>query len=69
MKFQNFKCQKTFVNCGVNFQKIVYCNKYSADFTYPMSLAKELFLQYWLTFREHGPNELEISRLERQFCY
>ena len=65
MKFQNCKFQKTFANCGVNFQNIVHCHKYSADFTCLISIARELFLQYWLTFRENGPNELEISRVSR----
>ena len=36
----------------------LYCHKYSADFTYLMSLARELFLQSQLTFRENGRIEV-----------
>ena len=34
--------------------KILYCHQYSADFTYFMALARELFLHYWLIFRENS---------------
>ena len=41
--------------------KTLYCHQYSADFTYFVPLARELFLHYWLTFRENGPRMPNIS--------
>ena len=35
--------------------KALHFHQYSADFTYFVSIARELFLHSWLTFRENGP--------------
>ena len=38
--------------------KTLYCYQFSVDFTYFVSLARELFLQSRLTFRENGRIEV-----------
>ena len=35
--------------------KTLHCHQYSADFTYFVLLARELFLHSCLTFHENGP--------------
>ena len=39
----------------VYISRTLYCYQFSADFTYFVSLARELFLQSQLTFHENGP--------------
>ena len=34
--------------------KTLFYHQYSADFTHFVPLSRELFLHYWLTFRENG---------------
>ena len=47
----NFKTHSTVV---LLTSKTLYCNQYSADFTYFVPLAREFLLYSWLTFRENG---------------
>ena len=58
---QSCEFQIAFASCGVNFQNIVL-SSISVDFTYFLSLARELSLQSWLTFRENGPQVLSNQK-------
>ena len=58
IKYKHDKSQKNVLPTVVSTFKTLYCHKYSADFTYLMSLARELFLQSQLTFRENGRIEM-----------
>ena len=52
----------------VYISRTLYCYQFSADFTYFVSLARELLLQSRLTFRENGPivhNPSRISVIRR----
>ena len=46
---KKFLFQKAVANCGLSSKPLHY-HQYFTDFTYFMSLARELILQSWLTF-------------------
>ena len=57
-KIVNFKKH---LSAMVLTSRILYCYQSFADFTYFVSLPRELFLHFWLIFRENGPDKLLMA--------